>query len=376
MTNSKFQKKIKIKKLKKLWSSENGITLLWTMLITVLLLLIVATMVSIMVKEIRFSVNIDDASRAYFAAEAGLEKGMKIAQEMSPDLPDTWPASGEYEYPKQDIVSNLSFTLTIKLTDREDTDFDGTLDQFKSAIIESLGTSNGINRKVQTIFNPPTRMCIDTYEYLDQDFDSDPRIGLDLRPPGGDYWKYHDIKGECKPSSPLTTGGRQYAQEFTLKLTEPPVSGPGPNRAFLGVGLAQRDGSGQRKETIMVKFYPESAAIYIKSNDGTIDEETETLVNWEIGKTYKIRIAYVPNSAVKVKITSDVGDCINLPIFDLVSRNDPGFNMDLISFEYQRPAAQGTIELNKTDKNIHMESQRGAAQSIKGDIDNMIVIIK
>ncbi len=379
-----FKLQRKIKEYKK---SQKGISLLWTMLIITLLLLIVATMVSIMVKEIRFSVNIDDAHRAYYAAEAGIEKGMKIVKEKAPEWFESPSASPGYQYSETLVIgTNLLFKLNIELTSRISSP-DG--DQFKGAKIESLGTSNDINRKVRTTFELPPN-CID-------DYSSDP----DLRPSEATkgvgnktWWRVHDIRN-CKDSegSPTSgsTGSKGYLQEFTFK---PEIIGGG--NKYLGIGLTDRDseeccdkefekGSGTRQKLITTRIFSDKINVYVR-NDDTDFEETvidEALpFPLVIDNYYRIRLRYIPGVAVKLKIfkTNEITgnwECGWEKTGSLVGKNSGTFDMDKVFYEVPK-IGSGNRTIRWTgeiatggSEDIYMR----VASNIAGFVDNMIVIL-
>lgn len=56
--------------------SNKGFVLIWTLLLSAGLIVMATTMTSLVIKEMRMSVNIDESNRAYLAAEAGIEKAM------------------------------------------------------------------------------------------------------------------------------------------------------------------------------------------------------------------------------------------------------------------------------------------------------------
>jgi len=70
MKNSKFQ----IQNSKFLPSK--GVALIWSLLISSVLLVMAFTMVILVVKELRISSNMDESNRAYTAAESGMERGL------------------------------------------------------------------------------------------------------------------------------------------------------------------------------------------------------------------------------------------------------------------------------------------------------------
>lgn len=54
---------------------KKGVALLWVLVLSVVLLIITGTMVSYIIKESRFSINIEDSTKAYSAAKTGIEWG-------------------------------------------------------------------------------------------------------------------------------------------------------------------------------------------------------------------------------------------------------------------------------------------------------------
>lgn len=61
--------------------------MIWTILVSTVLVVITVTMMTLVIKEIRISSNIDESTRAYMAAEAGMERAFyKISEERKKDI--------------------------------------------------------------------------------------------------------------------------------------------------------------------------------------------------------------------------------------------------------------------------------------------------
>lgn len=110
---------------------KRGASLIWALVMSASLLFIAVTMASFVIRESQMSVRMDESSRAYAAAESGIEWGKYCVESLT-------LCDNTYESP----VFYLSDSqYTVKVTVDTETK------------IESLGTSNGVNRKLEYILS-------------------------------------------------------------------------------------------------------------------------------------------------------------------------------------------------------------------------------
>lgn len=110
--------------------SKKGASLIWALIMSTAMLFISVTVANTIISESKMSVRMDDSSQAYAAAESGIEWGKYCL-----NLP-----TSESTTKCPDGINNGPFNLgsstyTVKITRAENK-------------IESLGTKNGVNRKL------------------------------------------------------------------------------------------------------------------------------------------------------------------------------------------------------------------------------------
>jgi len=146
---------LKIKNLKlKIMSFQQGVVLLWTLLISAVLMVISFTMVLLVVKEMRISSNMDESGRAYSAAEAGMERALYFLNVENPGWCDL-NASQTFNKNLDDSLNTINYDVSIKCK---------SLDP-QSIEIESKGISNGENtRELKTTISSTSPSSIDKFD--------------------------------------------------------------------------------------------------------------------------------------------------------------------------------------------------------------------
>lgn len=142
-----MKRELRFKNLE-LKKSQEGMVLLWTLLVLAVLLVIAFTMTNLVVKELRISANIDESNRAYSAADAGMEWVLYQIKKNN-----SCPANRNHYSLDSTLVYSTSCTdLNGKVT------------------IESTGVSNDTtSRKLKTTISSASSQSINT-------FDTDPGL--------------------------------------------------------------------------------------------------------------------------------------------------------------------------------------------------------
>lgn len=109
---------------------KRGASLIWALLVSLALLFITVTTANFVIKESQMSIRMDDSSRAYAAAESGIEWGKYCLAKIS-------LCGGNYG-PFYIGTSTYSVAIT----------------GAPNTKIESIGTSSGVNRKLEYKVNP------------------------------------------------------------------------------------------------------------------------------------------------------------------------------------------------------------------------------
>lgn len=123
---------------------KKGASLVWILIISTALLFISVTTANFVIKESQMSVRMDDSSRAYAAAESGIDWGKYCLETPAEcDLTTITPTGIESFGPFN--VGGSKYTVTISKTN-----VSGKI----ITKIESLGTSSNVNRKLEYIFTP------------------------------------------------------------------------------------------------------------------------------------------------------------------------------------------------------------------------------
>ncbi len=71
--------------------TKKGVALIWALVLSAILLIISSTMVSYIIKESRFSINIEESSRAYAAAKSGIDWGIYKINNENPQANSVTP---------------------------------------------------------------------------------------------------------------------------------------------------------------------------------------------------------------------------------------------------------------------------------------------
>jgi len=112
--------------------TKRGASLIWAMVMSTALLFIAVTTATFVIRESQMSIRMDESSLAYAAAESGIDWGKYCVQSQCAILTPVGTSFGPF------YVGGSKYVVTIK---KEAT-------QTK---IESTGTSNGVNRKLEHI---------------------------------------------------------------------------------------------------------------------------------------------------------------------------------------------------------------------------------
>lgn len=117
---------------------KRGASLIWALVMSTTLLFVTTTFANVIIAESQMSIRMDDSSRAYAAAESGIEWGKYCLANMD-------PCSGAY--PTFHInYSGATADYTVTVTGNT---------------IESIGTINNVNRKLEyTLTNNPLSTSI------------------------------------------------------------------------------------------------------------------------------------------------------------------------------------------------------------------------
>jgi uncharacterized protein (UPF0333 family) len=85
---------------------KKGIALLWSLVISLVMLLISGTMVSIIVKDSQSSVRIEESAQAYAAAKSGMDWGIWYlnSQQTGTTFPVTFDINGSQVQTTVDVI--------------------------------------------------------------------------------------------------------------------------------------------------------------------------------------------------------------------------------------------------------------------------------
>lgn len=118
---------------------KKGASLIWAVVVATALLFIAVTTASFVIKESQMSIRMDDSSRAYAAAESGIEWGKYCVENLT-------ECDSSYTSPTFNVGgSQYSVKVTVTASETK---------------IESLGTSNGVNRKLEHVITPNNALDI------------------------------------------------------------------------------------------------------------------------------------------------------------------------------------------------------------------------
>jgi len=114
---------------------KRGASLVWAIVVSMVLFTVAVTTSNFVMKESQMSSRIDDSASAYAAAESGIEWGRYCIKNHGTSCLDN-VKSGPYTF----HIGESSYVVT----------FDRTSDD----LIQSLGTTNGVNRKIEQKVTP------------------------------------------------------------------------------------------------------------------------------------------------------------------------------------------------------------------------------
>ncbi len=121
--------------------NQNGVAIIWTLMFSMIFLVIVTTLVLLVVKGLRITATVDQSNRAYLAAEAGMEKAMyEVKQRFRSDI--FWCSNLNFNQNLEG--TNLVYRATVACTTVP----------VKKITIESTGIDREVvNRKLKSEIN-------------------------------------------------------------------------------------------------------------------------------------------------------------------------------------------------------------------------------
>ncbi|NTU69341.1 hypothetical protein HGB13_00720 [bacterium] len=100
--------------------SKKGFALIWSLLMSMIILIMASSMTILVIKELRITSNIDESNRAYLAAEAGMERGMYYIKAQNfawcpgSVASPTNPVTLGTETTPRNIGTNLDYWVTVR----------------------------------------------------------------------------------------------------------------------------------------------------------------------------------------------------------------------------------------------------------------------
>lgn len=213
-------------KCNKIQQKNKGVALIWALVFSSIVLVMAASMSILIVKELRITANIDESTRAYLAAESGMEEGLyNLKGYFNADMNWFCPPTGvggSVEFPERILDTSAAGSPTLKHKVFIKCSSAGVID------IESTGTELGrTQRKLRTriTFVDPTNRI--------ERFDNDPGIS------GGKY---------PFPSASISAGASLLIQQFDVKqlskITSPILIGMSDNSGdSVGVKITKSSGN-------------------------------------------------------------------------------------------------------------------------------------
>jgi len=123
---------------------RKGASLVWVLIISTALLFISVTTANFVIKESQMSVRMDDSSRAYAAAESGIDWGKYCVENLNECKSLTYlPSSSTSPYVFSIGTSKYTVTVTRSMVAGK-----------QQTKVVSLGTSTSVNRKLEYIIAP------------------------------------------------------------------------------------------------------------------------------------------------------------------------------------------------------------------------------
>lgn len=134
---------------------KNGFALIWSLVISMIIMLFVSTMVLLITKELRITSNIDESNRAYMAAEAGMEKALFEVKRKG------FGWCGNSAIPGNNVITTIGTNLTYRYVVSAITSATGC----QSITVESTGSeANFTHRAIKLTINYGPANKINTYD--------------------------------------------------------------------------------------------------------------------------------------------------------------------------------------------------------------------
>ncbi len=258
---------------------ERGVALIWTLLVSSILVVISVTMSILVIKELRISTNMDESTRAYLAAEAGMERALyRIKNEIKNNI--DW--CGNFNYSNQSLLGvlpnpEIAYTVNVRQVNIGCT-------PNREVEIESTGISRQTNsRKIKT----KIKIVNDNSE-IDR-YDTDPGFSL--------TGKYYNPIGR---GATIQTLSRPFLiQQFDLRNFE--ASNIGPNNSYFGVGMSTGNNFALNSTDFIVKFTRQNASIQT-TLEGKVNTAVIVPINTfnftpSSSDEYRARIEYSKNGS-------------------------------------------------------------------------------
>lgn len=208
--------------------TRRGASLIWAMVMSTALLFIAVTTATFVIRESQMSIRMDESSLAYAAAESGIDWGKYCVQSL-PQCKNL--VSGTSFGPSTFYVGGSKYVVVVKK-------------EASQTKIESIGTSNGVNRKLEHVLkssDPMDRIpdsslgatlqingsYVQQFDYWAPAGTHFANIGLgdsSTAPTQGIYLKHIDVSGI--PYIYLTTKNGAIIKETGLSLSGIDISAP------------------------------------------------------------------------------------------------------------------------------------------------------
>lgn len=267
MTKTQNTKKNKVSN-NKFRNSNNGITLIWTILICTILLTISFTMVLLVVNELRISSNIDESGRAYTAAEAGMETALyRVKTELAAN--SAWCPAAPVTIPKElipaaDGLLNYNAVITVS-----------NCAGLKQIAITSQGISR--NTTIRKLKNTITTTTTDNINV----FDLQPTYAGN---PYNNNRTYYDFPASVSGSNPYII------QQFDLTNLDVPEFTPGLGKSF-EVGMS--NGNSTDFYILFEKPNANRLDLSIKGNlNGSAVSSSTQTISVSAANQYRARLEY------------------------------------------------------------------------------------
>ncbi|MEM4260104.1 MAG: hypothetical protein QXG00_02610 [Candidatus Woesearchaeota archaeon] len=118
--------------------NKKGFAIVWSLILSLIILIMASSMAVLIIKELRITANIDESNRAYMAAESGMERALFYIKNQG----FGWCPPGVINYGPITIDTNLVYRYKITVV--------GNLTGCDSITVESTGTENNLtHRKIK-----------------------------------------------------------------------------------------------------------------------------------------------------------------------------------------------------------------------------------